>query len=578
MKKIIFYLIIPNLLFSQNWNQVNNFPFNGVHHPITFSYEKNAYVVSGSNTDNVYKYDKINDTWVQLSSFPGGDRGYAYGIAVGSKAYMGFGSTPNSTFPSDWWEFDLINETWSQKSSFPGNGRNHPAMVNVGNSIFVGCGSNTSNLGDWWEYNISNDSWIQRSNIPGNNRHHPFYFGIGNYAYVGFGHGSLPGPGSNLSTNSYIYNDFYRYDPSTSSWTQMSNFPSEARVAGTQFSFNGKGYVLSGDGDDHGPLDSGELWEYTPSNDTWTQLPSHPGDAIWAPGSFVIDCSVFFLLGQNNNTFPATFPLNIYTYKLSQDCGCTDPLAVNFSSIATIDDGSCCYKSGCTDPYALNFDSTACFDDNSCVEPIIGCTNQSASNFNPSANTLSAKGGELENTFGSGGFFNNDQHLIFNSSDICVIKSAKIYSESNNSIKFELRNSNGIVIDDTTLNVYSGEQRINLNFEVPVGSNFQLGVSPGSLSLSGLYRNNSNTSYPYNIGSVINITSSSATIPTGYYYFFYDIEVEIACLNTTSLGEFNSTNKELIKKIDFLGREISKNNFLIYIFNDGTVEKKIIIE
>ena len=41
-----------------------------------------------------------------------------------------------------------------------------------------------------------------------------------------------------------------------------------------------------------------------------------------------------------------------------------------------------------------------------------------------------------------------------------------------------------------------------------------------------------------------------------------------------------ATNKELIKTIDILGREIKgkKNELLFYIFNDGTVEKKIIIE
>ena len=43
------------------------------------------------------------------------------------------------------------------------------------------------------------------------------------------------------------------------------------------FSYNGKGYVMSGDGDDHEPLDSGELWEYNPISDTWSQLASSSG-------------------------------------------------------------------------------------------------------------------------------------------------------------------------------------------------------------------------------------------------------------------------------------------------------------
>ena len=81
-------------------------------------------------------------------------------------------------------------------------------MIAINNKIYMGCGSNDNgNLGDWWEYDIMNDVWTQKSDIIGNDRHHPFSFGIGNYAYVGFGHGSSPGPGSNPSSNSYIYND-----------------------------------------------------------------------------------------------------------------------------------------------------------------------------------------------------------------------------------------------------------------------------------------------------------------------------------------------------------------------------------
>ena len=168
-----------------------------------------------------------------------------------------------------------------------------------------------------------------------------------------------------------------------------------------------------------------------------------------------------------------------------------------------------------------------------CSGTVLGCTDPSATNFDPVANTTTAYGGALNNTFGSGSYFYGDQHLNFDASKECVIKSALIYSEANNSITFELRNSSGTVIDDTTLNVIAGQQRVDLNFDVPIGNDMQLGVAPGALQTYGLYRNNAGASYPYDIASALNITSSSAsTAPYSYYYFYYDIEVETPCQGT----------------------------------------------
>ena len=47
-----------------------------------------------------------------------------------------------------------------------------------------------------------------------------------------------------------------------------------------------------------------------------------------------------------------------------------------------------------------------------------------------------------------------------------------------------------------------------------------------------------------------------------------------------TLIQESTTNKELLKVTDLLGRETkgTKNKLLFYIYNDGTVEKRIIIE
>lgn len=208
---------------------------------------------------------------------------------------------------------------------------------------------------------------------------------------------------------------------------------------------------------------------------------------------------------------------------------------------------------------------------------ILGCMDEIASNFNPNANTSLEYGGELDNIFGTGSFFNNNQHLIFDATNDLVIKSAVFYAEEPKTITFELRNSNGTVIDDTTHNVIQGQQQLALNFEVPAGSDMQLGISNGN---SGLYRNDAGAIYPYNIGSIMIITGNSASA-SGYYYFYYNIEVEVPCENTsTAILDIAKNNKKLVKITDVLGRDTqpNSNQTLFYLFDDGTVEKRVVIE
>ena len=257
---------------------------------------------------------------------------------------------------------------------------------------------------------------------------------------------------------------------------------------------------------------------------------------IWVANPNPNVVSSWFSVKAKINNGKGRRAIAVESQQINNQCegyGCTDINAYNYSALAFVNDGSCCYISGCTNFTSVNYDSTACFDNGSCIAPIVGCTNPSAINFDPSANTTIAFGGALDNTIGGGGYFNGDQQLNFDASKVCVIKSAVIYSEASNTITFELRNNTGAVIDDTTLNVVFGQQRIPLNFDVPIGIDMQLGVSSGALQNTGLYRNNSGPSYPYDIASAINITSSSAgSAPLGYYYFFYDIEVEIPCIGS----------------------------------------------
>ncbi len=300
MKKLILFnalFLFTNLLCAQTWEFMASLPggeSDARHHPVTFSVDGYGYLlmgdVNGEEANDFMRYFALTDTWENLPDFPGAARSFSYGTSRGTKAYVGFGGANGVPF-DDLWEYDTETEEWTELASCPCDARYHPAFIQLDDKIYVGLGNNPTNLNDWWEYDISTDTWSEKDPLPGPTRHHPFYFGIDGIAYVGLGHGT------EFVNGLTIYTDFYKFDPETDEWTQLNDFPGEARVAGTQFDFNGKGYVLSGDGDNHSFMEEGEFWSYEPQSDTWSQLTSHPGSSRWAPGNFIIDNYVYFMCG-----------------------------------------------------------------------------------------------------------------------------------------------------------------------------------------------------------------------------------------------------------------------------------------
>lgn len=275
---------------AQVWTQRADLPGLGRHHPVNFVLNGLGYAATGtttaaSYTDDFYRYDPVGNTWETLPDFPGPDRSYAYGGTYNGKGYLGFGV--GTAYLADLWEYDPVTEQWTPLATCPGAGRAHPAFVITDDGkIFAGMGERPAgNLRDWWEYDIASNGWTRRADLPGPARHHPFYFNIGNVPYVGFGHGGG------------VLKDFYRFDPIGLTWSRMADFPGEGRVAGTQFTYGGKGYILSGEGEDGAMLEAGEFWEYKATDDTWFQLPSHPGSGRWAPGNFVIGGIAYLMAG-----------------------------------------------------------------------------------------------------------------------------------------------------------------------------------------------------------------------------------------------------------------------------------------
>jgi len=359
----------PDLLV---WESRAELPLGGRHHPIAFANDTHGFVLSGSTLQSSYTsdflmYEEATNTWRDLSNtdsaFPGIARSLGYGVAATSdcdntKAYMGFGAAESGQRLTDLWEFDMSTHNWKRLAEFPGDGRRHPAMnfVEPVGEIHVGMGDgNEGNYNDWWSYNIANDEWQQLAGFPSSQRHHPFSFSINSDSYVGFGHSSGYDP--------YIERDWYKYDSLEGTWNREADFASyalevnstvtifsenstniddveierssvlspvttEGRVAGTQFTVTGScnssqtfGFILSGDGDDHGHMRTGEFHVFDPRSkdeySAWHSLPPHPGHSRWAPGSFVLQGSTrVYMMGGYDREIGVLFA-DMWTMNLS---------------------------------------------------------------------------------------------------------------------------------------------------------------------------------------------------------------------------------------------------------------------
>ncbi|MBK6542361.1 MAG: VCBS repeat-containing protein [Flavobacteriales bacterium] len=136
-------------------------------------------------------------------------------------------------------------------------------------------------------------------------------------------------------------------------------------------------------------------------------------------------------------------------------------------------------------------------------------------------------GGQTDNTT-SGQYHTNDGFfLLFDAYERFTIRSVKVYSDEVGVRTIAVVDENtGLTVASVSPNIPIGTSRVQLDLEV---------LQPGSYSLRcvgtpDLWRDGmgSNPAYPYALGTVGSITSSSAGGANAleFYYFFYDWEVE----------------------------------------------------
>lgn len=135
---------------------------------------------------------------------------------------------------------------------------------------------------------------------------------------------------------------------------------------------------------------------------------------------------------------------------------------------------------------------------------------------------------------------NSSFWLVFDAHEDIVLESVKVFANGDAERTIALVNSQNEIIEQLTVLIENGEQVVTLNFDVPEGENYGLRTLDNNPQL---WRDGPESSpqYPYAIGDLATITTSSVTGANAlnFYYFFYDWKVttpEFECPSELNCG------------------------------------------
>jgi len=251
--------------------------------------------------------------------------------------------------------------------------------------------------------------------------------------------------------------------------------------------------------------------------------------------------------------------------------GCMQPLAFNYDPLANTSDTCIPYIYGCIDPTMYNYDSIANTDDGTCIPFVYGCTDSTMFNFNPLANA------EYNPS--------NCEPYIYGCTDPSMLN----YNSQANTEDFSCIAYIYGCTDSTALNYDSTANTDN---------NSCVDVVEGCMDQSA---------FNYDVFANVHDSTSclfaaSCITGPGSPYWLNDpcyawvIEVDEYCCenewDTICQATYNHcegnwigplpkriTESKLIGITDLLGRPVNKidNRLLFYIYDDGSVKRKIII-
>ena len=130
-------------------------------------------------------------------------------------------------------------------------------------------------------------------------------------------------------------------------------------------------------------------------------------------------------------------------------------------------------------------------------------------------------GGRIDNA-GTGSLPASGGRLFFDVYEPFTLQEVTVYvpAEGVEGLRtIELYDAANTLLASAQVNCVFGENTFQINMAIPAGSGLQIGCAENNL-----FRNNGTLEYPYAIGDVGQINTT--TFGTGYYYYFYNWKIK----------------------------------------------------
>lgn len=285
------------------WKQMKNLDAGTEKFTEAFSVYGKGYVGGYTYKAWMYEYNADADSWRQLSGFQLPHR-LITSFALGGKTYLGVGA-PNysqQSYKIQLYAYNPITGEQEQKNKLPADYPNvtwpysFTGFAANGHG-YMGGGSYTINNNwerhyrkDFYRYNPTTDSWTQIADFPGTSTSNAISFVVDGIAYV-----ALP------FHDDKILAEVWAYNPLMDNWSRKQDFPGQLKTGMEGFVIGSRGYLIGGTSSrSYYPIPGKrDFWEYNPATDTWREVANFDNGTRQNINCFVIGNKAYAVIHES---------------------------------------------------------------------------------------------------------------------------------------------------------------------------------------------------------------------------------------------------------------------------------------